>query len=81
MQIGSIIAIYLVVWWLCLFMILPFGARSQRDAGEVVAGSEPGAPALLRLWPKLLVTTLLAAVLTAGLFWALSNPVLREYWR
>lgn len=81
MPYGSIIAIFLVVWWLCLFVILPLGARSQTDAGEVVRGSEPGAPALLRLWPKLMATTVLAAIVTAGLFWVLSNPILREYWR
>ena len=81
MQIGSLIAIYFVVWWLSLFMVLPIGARSQSDDGIVVPGTDPGAPALLRMWPKLLATTILAAVLTALLLWGLSNPVLREYWR
>jgi predicted secreted protein len=77
----SMAAVYLVVWWLCLFLVLPFGVRNQIDQGEWVQGSERGAPPLARLWPKLLVTTLLAAVLTALLFWALGNPILREYWR
>jgi predicted secreted protein len=81
MPIGSIIAIYLVTWWLCLFVILPLGARSQTDAGKIVPGSEPGAPALLRLWPKVLGTTVLAGIVTAAIFWGLSNPLLREYWR
>lgn len=81
MPLISIGAVYLVVWWLCLFIMLPLGAHSQHDAGEVVHGSEPGAPALLRLWPKLLATTLLAAVLTGLLLWGLTNPALREYWR
>lgn len=81
MQFASLLAVYFVVWWLTLFMVLPFGARSQVDAGEVIRGSEPGAPAVLRLWPKLLITTLVAAVLTALLLWGLTNPVLREYWR
>lgn len=80
MQVGSIVAIFLVVWWLCLFVLLPFGARSQSDSGQIVRGSEPGAPALLRLWPTLLATTLLAAVVTAGVFWALASPFLRRYW-
>ena len=35
MQIGSYVAIYLIVWWVCLFIILPIGARSQRDAGSL----------------------------------------------
>lgn len=80
MQIGSLIAIYFVVWWLAFFMVLPFGARSQVDAGEVIHGSEPGAPVVLKLWPKLLATTLLAALIMALLMWGLSNPLLRQYW-
>jgi predicted secreted protein len=79
MPIASIIAIYFVVWWICLFAVLPWGARSQHDAGVIVPGSEPGAPALFRFWPKVLATTLLAAVVTAGLFWLLGNETLREY--
>ncbi len=77
----SIVAIYLVVWWLCLFVVLPFRVRNQVDEGEWVHGSERGAPPMLRFLPKLIVTTLLAAVVTALLLWGLSNPILREYWR
>ena len=77
----SWLAIYFVLWWLCLFMVLPFGVRNQVDDGEVVQGTEPGAPVLLRLWPRLLATTLLALVLQIVLMWAISNPVLQEYWR
>ena len=81
MPVASMLAIYFVVWWLCLFIVLPFKVRNQVDEGEWVKGSERGAPAIARLWPKLLITTLLAGVVTALLFWALSSPVLREYWR
>lgn len=82
MPLITLIAIYFVVWWLCLFLVLPFRVRNQVDAGEWVQGTERGAPAgLFRLWPKLLAATLLAAVVTALLFWALSNPALQEYWR
>lgn len=81
MPIASIFAIYFVVWWLCLFVVLPFGVRSQAEAGPVTDGTEPGAPQKPRLLIKLLVTTVLAGVIVALLFWALSNPVLREYWR
>jgi predicted secreted protein len=77
----SIVAIYFVVWWLCLFVVLPFRVRNQIDDGEWIHGTERGAPMLLRLWPKLLAATVLAAAVTALLFWGLSNPVLREYWR
>jgi hypothetical protein len=39
------IALYFVIWWTVLFAVLPFGVRSQAEAGDVVSGSEPGAPA------------------------------------
>ena len=56
--------------------------RNQFDVGEWQEGTERGAPAgIFRFWPKLLITTVLAAVVTGLLLWGLSNPLLREYWR
>lgn len=80
MQWGSILAIYFVVWWLCLFVVLPFRVRNQVDDGEWVQGTERGAPAVARLWPKLLITSVLAAIVSGLLLWGLSQPLLREYW-
>lgn len=79
MQVLSWIAIYFVLWWLCLFLVLPLGARSQKDAGEIVAGTEPGAPAFVRFWPKLLITTLLALVAFGLVMLAINNPILQRY--
>jgi predicted secreted protein len=81
MQIGSWIAVYFIVWWMCLFAVLPIGARSQAEAGHVVPGTDPGAPAVLRLWRQILITTVVAAVVMVFLMWALSNSALQEYWR
>lgn len=80
MQIGSIIAIFFVVWWISLVAVIPIGNRSQAEAGEVVAGTEPGAPVVPRLVLKLLLATLLAIVMTALLFWGISNETLYHYW-
>jgi predicted secreted protein len=77
---ATFIAIYGIVWWVCLFIVLPFGVRNQVDAGEIVKGSEPGAPTTPRWWRRVLHTTLLSIPVTALLLWALSNPVLQEYW-
>ena len=63
LSIGGGIALFFVVWWLLLFVVLPFGARSQADAGEVTAGTEPGAPAMPALREKAIWTTLAAATL------------------
>lgn len=82
MQVGTFIAIYFVAWWLCLFLVLPFKVRNQVDAGEWQKGTERGAPAgILRLWPKLLITSALAAVVTALLLWGLSSEWLQAYWK
>ena len=55
-------AVYLTIWWLILFVMLPIGARSQAEAGDVVPGTEPGAPLLANIRRKLLWTTVAAAV-------------------
>lgn len=56
------LALFFVVWWTMLFAVLPFGIRSQLEAGEVVAGSEPGAPAAPALRQKAIWTTIVSAV-------------------
>lgn len=70
MSVTLSIAIYFVMWWITLFIILPFGVRSQHETGDVVTGSEPGAPARPLLWWKLLWNTLLSAVLFAAFYLA-----------
>lgn len=75
------VAIYFVLWWLCLFIVLPFGGNQSRvHSDDVARGMDPGAPALFRFWPKLLITTVASAALLALVMWGLSNPVLQEYW-
>lgn len=80
MQVATFFAIFFIVWWLCLFMVLPFGVRNQVDEGGHIQGTDPGAPARFRLWPKLLWTTLLAIPITGLLMWLLSSEWLIRYW-
>lgn len=65
MTIGGGLAVYFVIWWTVLFAVLPFGIRSQAESGEVSHGSEPGAPAIPNLKRKALITTVVAAVVFA----------------
>lgn len=65
MAITTVLAIYFIIWWVVLFMVLPWGVHSQEESGEVSPGTDPGAPAVHRLWIKLLWTTLLASVVFA----------------
>lgn len=62
-------ALYFVIWWVTLFAVLPFGIRSQHEAGDVVAGTEPGAPVLPGLLKKAVITSLIAAVIFAAVWY------------
>lgn len=77
----SYFAIYFVIWWLCLFAVLPFGVRSLDESGDVIPGTERGAPQRPRIWIKLAATSVIAAIVMGGVVWGLSNPALQEYWR
>lgn len=80
MQIGSIIAVFFVVWWLSFVAVAPIGNRSQSEAGHVVAGTEPGAPAAPQLLRRFLIATGIAMLMTVLLLWGLSNETLYHYW-
>jgi predicted secreted protein len=58
-------AIYFVLWWVVLFLTLPFGVRSQHEDGAGSPGTDPGAPVVARMGRKLIWTTLLSAVIYA----------------
>jgi len=59
------IAIYFLIWWVVLFAVLPWGVRSQEESGAVAPGTDPGAPALPRLWRALAWTTVVSSVIFA----------------
>lgn len=67
------IAIYLIVWWLAFFVMLPMGAQSHHEAGEeTVPGAERGAPKVHNLRLKALIAAGIAAVAWLGIAWAIS---------
>ena len=71
MGIALTLAIYGIVWWLTLFVVLPFGVTTQEEVGNVEAGSAPSAPALPKIWQKMAITTVLSAIIFAGIYWAI----------
>ena len=56
-------AVYFVIWWLVLFLTLPFGVRSQHEDGAGTDGTDPGAPVRSLMGWKLLATTVVSGVL------------------
>ena len=66
---GVAVAIYFILWWLSLLIVMPWGMHSQDESGDVAPGTEPGAPAIHRVANKLIWTTVVATVLF-GILWA-----------
>ena len=60
--ISTAFAIYFVIWWIVLFLTLPFGVRSQHEDGEGAPGTDPGAPIASQMGRKLIWTTVISAV-------------------
>ncbi len=65
MTLAGGLAVYFVIWWTVLFAVLPFGVRSQAEAGEVTRGSDPGAPAAPRMLKVALITSVIAGLVFA----------------
>lgn len=63
------LAIYFLIWWTVLFAVLPFGVRTQDEAGEVVKGTPESAPVHPRLLRVAFYTTLVSTIVFLGL-WA-----------
>jgi len=62
MKITSIIAIYLLFWWGCLFLVLPFRLRSSAEPEALIPGQAESAPPRFSVWRTVLWTTILSAV-------------------
>jgi predicted secreted protein len=52
--------VYLVIWWTMLFTVLPLGVRRVENPGR---GQDHGAPEAPRLLRKVIITSIVAAVL------------------
>lgn len=73
MSIAGGIVVFVIIWWMVLFMVLPIGVQTQHEAGEIEPGSAPSAPTAPRLLRKMLITTGIAAVLWGIFFLAMAN--------
>ncbi|TAL81999.1 MAG: DUF1467 family protein [Beijerinckiaceae bacterium] len=56
------VALFITIWVVVLFAVLPFGVRSQSESGDFVPGTDPGAPMAPRVLNKILWTTGLSVV-------------------
>lgn len=64
-------AVYFIIWWVTLFLVLPIGVRSQAEAGHVEPGTDPGAPVKSHIAIKMAVNTVISAIVF-GVWWYLT---------
>ena len=70
------IAIYLILWWLVIFLVLPWGVRPIPE-DDVRRGHAASAPRHPHMRLKMAITTVVAAVLWLGVWYALKSGALQ----
>jgi predicted secreted protein len=63
MGISGAVAFYFVIWWVMLFISLPFGVKSQAESGQITPGTDPGAPSFPNLREKAIWTSIVASIM------------------
>lgn len=70
------IVLYAVLWFLVLFVLLPFGQQSQADVGQVTPGTPAGAPHEPKLKRKVIWTTVIATLIWAAIAYVILGGVI-----
>ncbi len=63
MTITSAIVLFAVIWFMSFLIAIPIRLKTQGDVGEVVPGTQAGAPHEHQLRKKAIITTIISAVL------------------
>ena len=56
------LVIYLILWWLVFFVMLPFGVERDQD---VSFGNDPGAPKKSLVKKKAIISSFITLILTS----------------
>ncbi|WP_343562904.1 DUF1467 family protein [Kiloniella sp. b19] len=67
------ILVYVIIWWVTIFMVLPWGARPAENPEE---GHATSAPAKAMIGRKFLINSIVAAVIWAVVFWLIESQVI-----
>ncbi|UWQ13823.1 DUF1467 family protein [Aliiroseovarius sp. M344] len=75
MSITAAIVLYVVIWFVTMFVVLPIGLRTQGDEGKVLRGTHAGAPANFRLGRTAIIVTIIGTVI-----WAIVAGIIVSGW-
>ena len=66
---GSII-VYVMIWWIIFFSVLPIGIQSNKEVfREKIEGMDPGAPKNPKIALKFLLTTLITSIIFVVIYY------------
>ena len=78
---GSII-VYVLIWWIIFFSVLPVGIQSNKEKfKEKIEGIDPGAPINPKIGKKFLIRTLITSIIFIVIYYLVKFNLLnlREY--
>ena len=78
---GSII-VYVLIWWMIFFSVLPIGIQSKKEKfKEGIEGIDPGAPNNPKIGKKFLITTIITSIIFIVIYYLVKFNLLnlREY--
>jgi predicted secreted protein len=62
MKLTFAIVVFICIWWMTLFAVLPFGVRTQDEDGKVVPGTPGSAPARMKMLRVVMINTFVASI-------------------
>ena len=78
---GSLI-VYISIWWIIFFSVLPIGIKSQNAKfTDELHGNDRGAPKNPKIKKKFLITTLITSIVFIAIYYMVSQNYLnlRDY--
>ena len=78
---GSII-VYVLIWWIIFFSVLPLGIQSNKEKfRERIEGIDPGAPNNPKIAKKFLITTIITSIIFIVIYYLVEFDLLnlRKY--
>jgi predicted secreted protein len=64
---GSLV-IFVILWMIIFFMILPLKIKSQLEQQSITPGTDPGAPSNPQMYRKFIITTVISLFVFAIIY-------------
>ena len=78
---GSVI-VYVLIWWIIFFSVLPMGIQSNKEKSKKnLVGVDLGAPNNPKMGKKFLITTIITSIIFIVIYYLVKFEILnlREY--